>query len=146
RGALVGASPAQPERAAAQGPAAVPARRDGDERAVAAHLLRPAGRPDGASRAGRGAPAAREDPGHRPGSREGRRRRERRRRGGLRQLSRRRPSGGSAGETPLATGARSKRSRTYPSMRSSPSAVTAVSGALSVSPAMGIEPIDAQAS
>ena len=38
RRALVGAAPAQPERAAAQGPAAVPARRDGHQRAVAAAL------------------------------------------------------------------------------------------------------------
>ena len=35
---LVGAAAAQPERAAAQGPAAVPARGDGDQRAVAAAL------------------------------------------------------------------------------------------------------------
>ncbi len=38
RRALVGAAAAQPVRAAAQGPAAVPARRDGHQRAVAARL------------------------------------------------------------------------------------------------------------
>ena len=40
RRALVGADPAQPERAAAQGSAAVPARGHGHERAVAARVLR----------------------------------------------------------------------------------------------------------
>ena len=39
RRALVGADPAQPERAAAQGPAAVPARGDGHQRALAAGVL-----------------------------------------------------------------------------------------------------------
>ena len=38
-GPLVGAPPAQPERAAAQGPAAVHPRRDGHQRAVAAEEL-----------------------------------------------------------------------------------------------------------
>ena len=42
RRALVGGAAAQPERAAAEGPAAVPARRDGHQRAVAA--ARPASR------------------------------------------------------------------------------------------------------
>ena len=49
-GALVRAAPAQPERAAAQGPAAVHPRRHGGQRAVAAALVRgqraPARRPD----------------------------------------------------------------------------------------------------
>ena len=55
-GPLVGAAAAQPERAAAQGPAAVPAGRDGDQRAVAA-LLVVAGRPAAPAVRGRiGAP------------------------------------------------------------------------------------------
>src|SRR3954452_7037677 len=39
RRTLVGATAAQPAGIAAQGPAAVPAQRDGDERAVAARLV-----------------------------------------------------------------------------------------------------------
>ena len=55
---LVGAPAAQPERAAAQGPAAVRAGRDGDQRALAARVLRPAQGPARAGRAGRRAPRA----------------------------------------------------------------------------------------
>ena len=58
RRALVGAAAAQPERAAAQGPAAVPARGDGDQRAVAAGVVGGCGpRPEtvpGAARRGYG--------------------------------------------------------------------------------------------
>ena len=54
--ALVGADPAQPERAAAEGPAAVHPRRDGDLGALPPRLLRPR---RGADRAGDG-------PGERP--------------------------------------------------------------------------------
>ena len=51
--ALVGAPAAQPVRAAAQGPAAVPARRDGHQRAVAAGLLPAAGGLGGSRHRGR---------------------------------------------------------------------------------------------
>ena len=86
--ALVGADPAQPERAAAQGPAAVHARGDGHQRAVAAGVLRAGGQapPGDAARARSGAatsrspqpepappsPSPRRSPPAAPGSRRGR--------------------------------------------------------------------------
>ena len=60
---LVGAAAAQPERAAAQDPAAVPARRHGHQRALPAALVRAAqGRRRRRRRARRRAPADRDDP------------------------------------------------------------------------------------
>ena len=55
---LVGAAAAQPERAAAEGQAAVPAGRHGDQRRVAAGVLPPAQGPHRAARAGRVAASA----------------------------------------------------------------------------------------